>query len=192
MSEADKDWDEAPKLPKPAKPSGGTNWWRVLALLLLPYAVFSWYSDPFELEYYGYCKKDGVTRDPQALMNKYIEAIIKEQAEAGDNYVKYSSVQDFYQQNPQCCRMYAWQSLQLYPWWLQRSERLSARLFGHETFYQISLSYRWRINGSEPYMTSYPVISSCAVPVDGTGGSTREGYYPSGSGSFKFVSGHLD
>lgn len=190
MSEADKGWDEAPKLPKAAKPRGRTNCWRVLALVLLPYAAFSWYSDPFELEYYGYCKKDGVTRDPQALMNKYIEAIIKEQAEAGDNYVKYSSVQDFYQNNPRCCRLYAWMRPQDYPWEWQKATKIINEWRG-EARYQLTLSYKAKINDEEPYVLSSPIINTCGEAAEHSALMMKQ-YSPEDSAPFRFISGHLD
>ena len=189
MSEADKDWDEAPKLPKAAKPRGRTNWWRWLALVLLPYAVFSWYSDPFTLEYYGYCKKDGVTREPQALMDAYIQKTVLDQVKRDDGYIRYDSVLDFYQKNPGCCTMYAWKSPQEGSWAQQRFWKLFDRIFFSGEYYRVWLAYRSRIDDEAPYVRYILYINSCGEVADKFGGSTKS--YEPLSGVFpRFITGH--
>lgn len=134
-------------------------------------------------------KKDGVTRDPQALMDKYIETIVKEQAEAGDNYVKYSSVQDFYEKNPRCCQMYAWQSPQEYSWGWQSVSRFAATIL-KDAYFRVDLTYRSRVVDTEPYVEASPLINACAERVVHMQGRAPSYHPPSGTAAFRFNAGH--
>lgn len=181
----DNDWDETPKQPKQKT---RTNWWRRLALVLLIYSAYSWFADPFRLEYYGYCKKDGKTRDPQALMDKVIEGVIERQVEGGIGFIQYSSVHDFYEKNKNCCRMYAWQSSDEWGYSFQKFSRFVGQMSGVD-YYRLSFSYRALKDGAAPFVHSRMSIDSCGRVVSPTEGKSNT-YAPDAAANFEFVTGH--
>ncbi len=168
-----------------------TNWWRPLALVLLVYAAYSWNADPFKLEYNGYCKKDGKTRSPQELMDKFVSNIIAKQAAHGFNYIQYDSVPDFYKQNPICCVLFAWQNPKESSWGFQSTDKLFGLLVSDER-YQVGISYRSKISDPKPYIGGYPIIDACAETAEEDARSSEYYEPPMTTSPFRFITGHLN
>lgn len=166
-----------------------SNFWRTLALVLLAYSALNWYYDPWELEYNGYCKADGKTRDPHALMDVVVTDIIKKQANLGAGYVQYSSVQDFYGKNTDTFTMYAWFSPHEIPWWLQKADRILSRWLGYGGNYQLSFIYKSKIDGAEPNIYSVSGVDSCGKIVERSEIHTTAAPPPSHA-YFSFETGH--